>query len=69
MIKSMGTGHAPHERLFIIARLYDFLKQPQLRRLAFAKGICKLFPELTHIDAGKRPLNTLIYPKNINPGL
>jgi len=63
MIKSMERGQTDHNRLLVIARLYDFLKMPEMRRLAFSKAVCRLFPELTHIDASKRPLGMLTFKK------
>ena len=57
MLKSMETGTTDQNRLFLLARLYSLTGRMKESRLAFEKGICRLFPELTHVDANKKPLN------------
>ncbi len=61
MIKSMQSGHTDQKRLFVVARLYKMLGQKDQSRLAFEKGICQIFPNLTHWDPNKKPLDILKY--------
>lgn len=51
-----GTQH----QFFSLARCRHLLGDSKKSRLSFEKGICKLFPSLTHIDATKKPLGPLL---------
>jgi len=47
------------DRFFGMARALNELNMPDLGRLAFEKGICLLYPHLTHIEPDKRSLSDL----------
>ena len=51
-----GTQH----QYFSLARCRNLLGDTNRSRLSFEKGICNLFPTLTHIEPTKKPLNALI---------
>ena len=59
MLKSMESGTTDQNRLFTLARLFKLLGFPAKSRTAFEKGICKIFPNLTHFDPSKKPLDVL----------
>ena len=51
-----GTQH----QFFSLARCLHLLGNAQDSRLAFEKGICNLFPTLTHIDPAKKPMGAIL---------
>jgi len=53
-------GFGTHHQFFSLARCRNLLGDKKRSRLCFEKGICKLFPSLTHIDPAKQPLNAAI---------
>jgi len=59
MRKSMESGTTDQNRLFLLARLLNLTGKQKESRLSFEKGICRLFPNLTHFDPRKKPLNIL----------
>ncbi len=59
MKKSMSGGHTDEKRLFTLARLLKLTGSQKQSRIAFEKGVCILFPNLTHADPHLKPLNIL----------
>lgn len=51
-----GTQH----QFFSLARCRHLLGDSKRSRLAFEKGICRLFPTLTHIEPAQKPIEAVI---------
>jgi len=62
--KSLATairlGFNRVDMYYSISKCQKFLDSKEKADLAFEKGVCKQYPALTHIHAGKRPLNALL---------
>lgn len=53
-------GFGTQSQFFSLARCQHLLGESKRSRLSFEKGICALFPSLTHIDPVYKPLEALI---------
>ena len=60
IVKAIQLGHAHKEQFFALSRCQHFLKNKELSNFAYEKGICCLFPALTHVDPAKKPTAALI---------
>jgi len=57
--RALKLGVPVAGRYFSQARALNELNAKDLGKLAFEKGICLLYPHLTHIDPKKRPIDDL----------
>lgn len=53
-------GFGTQGQFFALARCRHLLGDKKKSRLAFEKGICQLFPSLTHIDPAFKPIEPLL---------
>lgn len=53
-------GFGWHSQFFTLARILRFLGKETKASYAFEKGVCGLFPNLTHIETEKKKLEPLI---------
>lgn len=60
LAQAFRLGFGTQGQYFALARCQNLLGQNKKSRLAFEKGICMLFPTLTHIDPATKPLGALI---------
>lgn len=61
ILKAMSLGFGGHNQFFTLSRIFNMLKNKPKANLAFEKGICRLYKNLTHIDSrykDLKPLNT-----------
>jgi glycosyltransferase involved in cell wall biosynthesis len=57
---ALRNGFAGSQQYFSLARCQNLINNKITSRLAFEKGICTLFTNLTHIDPTKKTLGPLI---------
>ena len=60
LAEAFRLGFGAHDQYFLMARLLNMLARQKDGRFAFEKGICRLFPALTHIDPLKKPVAALL---------
>jgi len=53
-------GFGTQSQFFSLARCQNMIGNKNRSRLSFEKGICALFPTLTHIDPSRKQLKTLL---------
>lgn len=58
--QAFKLGFAKQDQYFVTARLLKMLGDEERSQLAFQKGVCSIFPMLTHIDPVQRPITALI---------
>ena len=58
--KAVKLGYTGANQFFAIAKCQYLLGQKADSNYAFEKGICKLYPNLTHVDIDKKPLTQLV---------
>lgn len=58
--KALRLGFIGKEQFFALARYQNLLNQKEKADFSFEKGVCKLYPALTHIDLDKKPLSALL---------
>lgn len=58
--KAIQLGFDKPEQFFALSRCMFFLNQKEESNFAYEKGICKLYPTLTHIDTDKKSLEALL---------
>jgi len=58
--KAIRLGFNKQEQYFALARCLYFLNQKDKSNFAFEKGICKLYPMLTHIEPDLKPLEAVL---------
>jgi glycosyltransferase involved in cell wall biosynthesis len=59
IMKAIQLGMADSKQFFALARCQNLLGRIESATFAFEKGICKLYPNLTHIDASSKTLSAL----------
>ena len=57
--RAIKYGFAGSEQFFALAQTYRLLNNKKKADFIFEKATCKLFPNLTHIDPTKKPLETI----------
>lgn len=57
---AIRLGFDGHKQFFSLARCQNHLNEKERRNFAFEKGICKLYPALTHIDPVNKPVEALL---------
>jgi glycosyltransferase involved in cell wall biosynthesis len=58
--QAIKYGFNSQHQFFALARCRHLLNDNKLSSLAFEKGVCRLYPSLTHIEPSKRPLDAII---------
>jgi len=58
--QAFRCGFGTQQQFFALARCRHLLGDNKRSRLAFEKGICRLFPTLTHIEMPKKSLEAVI---------
>jgi glycosyltransferase involved in cell wall biosynthesis len=58
--KALSLGFSSSNVLSTLARIYRMTNNEKKATLAFEKAICKIYPNLTHIEANLKPLESLI---------
>lgn len=58
--QAFRLGFGGKDQYFVLARLLKMLGDDQRSNLAFQKGVCCIYPQLTHIDNTMRPKEALI---------
>ena len=54
--EAIKLGYADNKQFFALAKLYYMLNDKPMGNYSFEKGICKLYPNLTHIDPALKSL-------------
>ena len=57
---ALRLGFIGKEQYFALARCWHMLNDKKKSSFAYEKGICILYPDLTHIDVNKKPTEALI---------
>lgn len=60
LAQAFRLGFGWQHQFFLLARILRILGKQERAKYAFEKGVCKLFPMLTHTDPAKRPIEPLI---------
>ena len=60
LANAFRRGFGAQDQFFLMARLLRMIGQTKQGSYAFEKGVCRLFPSLTHIDIAKKPIEPLI---------
>jgi len=58
--KAINLGHNTQNQYFALAKCQHFLNNKEKSNFAYEKGICKLYPNLTHVDPVNKPLSALL---------
>lgn len=59
--KAIQLGFDKQEQFFALSRCLYFMNQKEKSNFAYEKGICKIYPTLTHIEPEKKPQAALIH--------
>lgn len=58
--KAIQLGFDRPEQFFAMSRLWYFTDNKEKSNFAYEKGICKLYPSLTHIEPDLKPVSALL---------
>lgn len=58
--QAIQLGFASQQQFFSLGRCLRFLNQTEKSAFAFEKGVCKLYPMLTHIDPDNKSVGALL---------
>jgi len=62
MKMSLRKGYTQYKRLFTLSKLYKQTNDHEKYNFCFEKGICKLYPALTHLEPNKKDFSSLNTP-------
>ena len=62
LAQAFRLGFGRHGQYFLLARLLRMIGREKEGKFAFEKGVCGLFPSLTHIDPAQKPTEILLNP-------
>lgn len=60
LAKAFRLGFGSQGQFFAMSRILRMLGDAKKADLAFQKGVCRLYPSLTHIDPAQKPLEALL---------
>lgn len=59
IFRALRLGFGGHNQYFTLSRILRMLKKEGEANLSFEKGICRLYPNLTHTDPRFKPIQAL----------
>lgn len=60
LAEAFRLGFGAQDQYFLMARLFRMIGRAKEGSFAFEKGVCRLFPSLTHIDPLNKPVGALL---------